>query len=324
MRASSPNEWRTTKLAWAIGLALCSYALLVDAAFPQVVTDGQVRAATLNRPNDRGPNETVRFARRPPQIGDVIEQSIAQEMRLTTVQRQGNQVADTSTAEVRNHQRRIVTTTRVEKGRTIAVQVKYVEAGKQATEGESPAASPQFATEAVAGKSYRCQRAGEKLVVTDEQGHVPPPVELERVAGDMEAIGRANPLAEYLNGRTVAVGETLQIPLEVADRLLDLRPDFGKLSRFELTLREVRDEGGVRCAVFQAMLEAVSRDSSQMHLQIAGPMVVQVDSCRAVSSNLSGPIAMSESRGSYSAAYQLISTGKLSLSLASLYRDAVR
>jgi hypothetical protein len=204
------------------------------------------------------------------------------------------------------------------------VLVRYLEAANQQSAGETFTAEQPPISSPVLGKSYRCQRDGEKLIVTDEAGKVPPPAELEIVLSDLEGVGRQSPLAEFLTGRTVAVGETVSPPLDLADRLLGLRDQFGKLTRFDLTLREVRTEEGVQCAVFQASIEAASRDSSQLHLQVAGPLVVQIDSCRAVRTNLAGPIAMSESRGSHSAAFQLISTGKLSMNIASTYRDAVR
>jgi hypothetical protein len=57
---------------------------------------------------------------------------------------------------------------------------------------------------------------------------------------------------------------------------------------------------------------------------VEGPLVMQIDSCRAVQLALSGPIGMSETRGSYSTAYQLMGAGQLKTSIESLYRDAGR
>jgi hypothetical protein len=80
----------------------------------------------------------------------------------------------------------------------------------------------------------------------------------------------------------------------------------------------------MECAVFLARVEAASSDSSQMRLQVEGPLVLQLDTCRAVRVDLSGPIGMSETRGSYSTAYQMIGTGQLKMRIASTYRDAAR
>jgi hypothetical protein len=91
-----------------------------------------------------------------------------------------------------------------------------------------------------------------------------------------------------------------------------------------LTLRETRTLEGAICAVFNASIEAASNDSSQMRLQVEGPLVVQVDTCRAVRAELSGPLALSESRGTYSTAHQVIGTGNLTVRVASTYSTATR
>ena len=78
------------------------------------------------------------------------------------------------------------------------------------------------------------------------------------------------------------------------------------------------------CAVFFANVEAISTDASQMRLQVEGPLVVQVDTCRTARISLIGPIGMSETRGSYSTAYQVIGTGRLQVNMASAYRESRR
>lgn len=295
-----------------------------NAQSQQSAIDRQVRPASLGRSAPRSPAQSVQFARRPSQIGDQVEQMIAHEMQLTTKWRQGNEIVNTTTAAAKNHQRRLVSTTQVVNGRTQAVLLRYLEAADQRSSSEQQPETSQPTTSPVVGKAYRCQRDGEKLIITDEQGNAPPPDEFEIVSADLESVGRPSPLAEFLGGRTVAVGETLSVPVEMADRVLGLQSKFGKLTRFDLTLREVRLEGGAQCAVFQASIEAVSNDSSQLRMIVSGPLVVQLDTCRAVRTSLAGPIAMSESRGSYSASFQLISTGKLSMNIAATYRDATR
>ena len=122
---------------------------------------------------------------------------------------------------MRNTQRRAVTTTEVLSGRTQAVLVRYPEATKQmlvgadasqpAADGKAPETSPPV-PQPVQGKAYRCRREpgdNGKLIVTDADGLIPPLDEFEIVAQGMEMVGRANPLAEFLAGRSVAVGQTL-------------------------------------------------------------------------------------------------------------------
>lgn len=306
-------------LATILGRPTCAQS-------PSPTIDPAVLPASANRHVPRGAaqSQSVRFGRRPPQVGDRIEQAFSHEMQLTTKWRQGQEFVNTTSVSAKNSQRRVVSTALVHEGRTQAVLVRYLDAANERSSSEQqPADTPQTPLPVV-GKTYRCQRDVHKLVITDELGNVPPPEELEIVNADMESVGRPSPLAEFLGGRTVAVGESISLPLDLADRLLGLQDKFGKLTRFDLALREVRAEDGAQCAVFQANIEAASNDSSQMRLFLNGPLVVQIDTCRAVQTALSGPIAMSESRGSYSASFQLISTGKLSMTIASTYRDAAR
>ena len=272
---------------------------------------------------------TVHFARQAARVGDEVEQSVSLEMRLTTLVRQQNQVLDQTKTTMRVMQRRAVTTTEVEAGRITAVAVRYLEATKQLTaSGNAAASEPSPPTaQPVQGKAYRCRREagdGGRLVITDEQGQTPPAEEHEIVAQNMEMIGRNNPLADFLAGQSIAVGQTIALPKDVAERLFNLGERFGEVQRFDLTLEEASVEEGTPCALFRAHVEAASNDSSQMRMEVAGPLVVQVDTCRSVRTSLSGPIGMSETRGSYSVARQLIGTGQLNMSIASRYRDTAR
>lgn len=220
----------------------------------------------------------------------------------------------------------MLTTTEVEKGRTVAIRVHYPVSTKHESiveelEPKQPTVTPQ----PVQGKTYNCRRdTGEngELVVTDESGNRPPPDEYEIVVQQMQMVGRSNPLAQFLAGRTIAVGEKVELPSSVASQIFNLGDKFGKVSRFTLTLQKVQVEQGTTCAVFQANVEAVANAATQMRLEVEGPLVVEVATCRAQNISLIGPIGMSETRGSYSTAYQVIGTGKLQMSIASIYRDA--
>ncbi len=302
----------------------------------QDVPPSAVQPASFNRAESAGAPQTVQFGRQGPRVGDQVEQLIALEMRMTTALRQGDQLVEKNETTMRNTQRRAVTTSEVLDGRTQTVLVRYPEATKQmiigadasqlTADGKSPDASSPVA-QPVKGKAYRCRREpGDdgKLTVADADGLIPPLEEYMIVAQGMEMVGRPNPLAEFLAGRKVAVGQTLALPKDVADRLFGIGERFGDVSRFDLTLQEVRAENGRACATFRASVDAASNKSSQMRMQVEGPLVIDIDSCRAVRTKLSGPIAMTESRGTYSTAYQLISTGHLTIAIDASYRDADR
>jgi hypothetical protein len=148
--------------------------------------------------------------------------------------------------------------------------------------------------------------------------------EYEIVAQHMEMVGRANPLAEFLAGRSLLVGQTVELPKDIASRILNLGEQLGDVTRFALTLKKLELREGAPCAVFNAHIEATSNNASQMRLEIEGQLVVDTETCRAVRVDLTGPIAMSETRGSFSTSYQLIGTGQLKMNVVSTFRDAKR
>jgi hypothetical protein len=321
-------------------LAFGLLGVSIRAAEPsRSATKPVVRQTTFNEAADTAAQQqSIRFGRRPASVGDQTEQTSAVEMRLTLNMRRGNDLVGKNQTTVRTSQRRVITCTAVDAGRTSTVKVQYPEATKQvlgasdaggaiAPDGKSATPQSSSVAQPVQGKTYLCRReAGEsgRLIVTDDAGNPPPTEEYEIVAQQMDMVGRANPLAQFLAGRSVAIGEKLELPKELAGKIFNLGDKFGEVTRFTLTLQKVAPENGANCAVFLASVDASSSGASQMRLQVEGPFVVEVDTCRAARINLVGPIGMSETRGSYSTAYQVIGTGRMQTTIASAYRDAQR
>lgn len=297
-----------------------------------------VKQAAFSQPPaaDSASRQTVRFGRRAVHVGDQMEQTLGLEVRLSMIMRRANELVGKNQNVTRSNQRRVIKTTAVDAGRVMAVTVSYPESTKQVVGPPDPVApavpnasnasveSPPKA-QPVQGKTYHCLREpGEngKLVVTDEAGNTPPSEEIEIVTQQMEMVGRENPFAEFLAGRTIAVGDKIELPKDLATQIFTLGDKFGEVTRFTLTLQKLQPEGGANCAVFQASVEAASSDSSQMRMQLEGQLVVQIDTCRAVRIGLVGPLGMSETRGSYSTAYQVIGTGRVQVAIASTFREA--
>lgn len=317
-------------------------ALPVQAQQPRIAAKSPVQQTTFDRAiTPLESPQSVTFTAQPTHIGDQTEQKMDLEMRLRLTMRREQELIGKNQTTVRTSQRRIVTTVAVDANRTMAVKVFYPEATKQlvGAEASTPQANGDAApaisaiaqyppvAQPVQGKTYLCRRepgADGKLIVTDEAGHRPPNEEYEIVAPQMEMVGRPNPLAQFLAGRTIAVGERLQVPKQLAKQIFNLGDKFGEVTDFTLTLEKVQRESGSDHAVFLANVDAMSNDASQMRLEVEGPLVVQVDSCRPARINLGGPIGMSETRGSYSTAYQVIGTGRLQMNIAAAFHPAVR
>ncbi|MGD9636047.1 MAG: hypothetical protein AB7G28_18030 [Pirellulales bacterium] len=282
--------------------------------------------AAYNAASPSAAAPSVTFQRRAPEIGDQLEQDFTVALELTSMVRQNTQVLEKSKSALRRTQRRTVTTTHVAAGVPVAVMVRYAEAGKLIATGpaDGPLGESKAIAQPVQGKVYRVSRNGDALLIKDEQGVIPPLAEYEIVALNMESLGRPNPLADFLSGKSIAIGQQVELPSEVAEKLMGLGGDLGKVTRFSITLREVANLEGRRCGIFQSTIEAESIDSSQMRLAVDGSLAIEVDTCRAVEANFAGPIGMSETRGSLSATYQMTGTGKMSVAIASKYSDVQR
>ncbi len=325
MNKSSSNLGRPIVRAVAV-LILAASTAAAHGEPPPSAAKAAVQQASFDRAPRGGEPQTIQFGRRAARVGDEVQQRLSLEVRLNTSLRQGNELLEKDRSMLHTSQRRVVATTAVDRNRTTAVRVRYVEATKQLTSGNSAEESTPT-VQPVQGKAYDCRRApgeGGELIVTDASGQTPPPEEYEIVAQSMETVGRPNPLAEFLAGRTVTVGETIELPKELAGQLFNLGDRYGEVTRFDLTLEKTESREGATCAVFLACVEAASNDSSQMRMQLEGPLVMQIETCRAMRLALSGPIGMSETRGSYSTVYQLLGTGQLKMGIDSLYRDAAR
>jgi len=310
---------RLTRWLVALGIVVAASSLRAQPA-----PVGQAQHASFEQPEFR----TIRFTRQEHRVGDQIEQSLSMELRLDTTVRQGTELVERNATAMCRAQHRLITTSEIEGDRTTAVRVRYVAAKTKTGRGqraqELDEKSLTATAQPVEGRAYECRRAGEQIIVTDQQGNIPPLEEFQIVAENMQSLGQANPLADFLAGRTIGIGQQIELPREVAQRLLGIGDSLGQIDQFVLTLSEVRRIDGAACAVFEATVAAASNDSSQMRLELAGPLIIQVDTCRAVEANLVGPIGMIETRGSLNHTYQMAGTGRMTVRVASTYRDVAR
>ena len=200
-----------------------------------------VQPASYNRTLAAPATQSICFGRRAPQIGDQLEQNLSVQLELTSTVRQGSEILQKSKTALDRRQRRLLTTTHVRNGMTIAVTVRYAEAAKQIATGpaDGQLGQPQQTPQPVQGKTYHVRRDGEALLITDADDAIPPLDQYEIVALNMDSLGRPNPLADFLAGKTLTVGQRIALPNEVAEKLMGLGSDLGKVSRFELTLRKV-------------------------------------------------------------------------------------
>jgi hypothetical protein len=148
------------------------------------------------------------------------------------------------------------------------------------------ARKPQSVQQPVVGKTYRVERLRGGLSIFDEEGEVPPQDEFQIVWHNMESFGKPNPLADFLAGQTVAVGQTIDLPTAAAMTLLAFGEDVVAVEQFSLTLAEVHEIDGRKRAVFGAFVSSRSHGRNQMGMQVEGKLIVDAATCRVLSLDL--------------------------------------
>lgn len=295
-------------------LLIAQQPLTQQATAQSATTQSAIAPSTTAQPATAG--QAVTFTRRGAVVGDQVEQTITVDLQLDTTARSGQQILDQQQTTLKRDHQRLVTTTQAPTGRSIAATVAYRKADRILNGGA-------VESEPVAGKTYHCQRDGKTLRITTPEGELPPLSEFQIVALNMESLGVENPLVKFFHGRTMHVGETVNLPVELAGKLLGFEDQLGKATQFSMTLVEVRSVDGRPCAVLKTKIQAASAGNGQMGLLVEGPLVMQIDACRAVSAKFTGPIGMSETHPAPGgSAMQVTGTGKLSVAIRTRYRDA--
>ena len=191
--------------------------------------------------------QSIRFA--PPQtaVGERVVQRVGMELNIHTIVKQSGKVAHDGQTNMRSRQEREIEVLQVVAGKAVQAQVTYPLSRSLSPENPDPA---DEVAQAVEGKSYLIARNGERLLVTDLEGAIPPRNEYDIVMNTMESFGQPNLLAEFLLPREIKIGERLQVPADIAKKMLGF-DSFGDVQKFELYLQEVKEIGGAAVRSFR-------------------------------------------------------------------------
>ena len=302
-----------------LAIRLATLALWLIPGPATLAPQGNLTQATFETPT--GDPQTLAsaiFTGRSAHVGDQVEQKLLFESSMKTIGRRKNEIVEQRQSVLTQRQHRVITAVDIAHNRMTEADVRYLVSERQLT---AETDSHKTEKDPVEGRKYHCFRNGTVLMVTDDQGQLPTLAEYKIVAGNMNSLGKPSPLAEFLVGKTVVVGQKISLPREVADRLFALGQSLGTVESFQLTLTEIRTIGQVRCAAFDAFLEATDHNEGQMRVQLEGLFAVEIDGCRLVSSDLEGPIGVAKSMIDAGATFHMTGTGRLHIALESRYQE---
>ena len=260
-------------------------------------------------------SDSHQFQYRAPLVGERVIQWVNINSNLKSTIRHKNQIVSSEDRRLQSEQLREITILETSNANSSKVRLTYSKA--QSVDTSDPR-KPQFQLQAVANKSYLVSRQGEELVVTDLDGKTPPADELRIVKSNMQSVGKSNPLTVFLRDRTVCVGETLEMPKELAAELLSGADGAGGVQRVALQLREVRTVEGVQCAEFQVMIEGGQGVQDAQ----SGTLVVETATCRSRRFDLDSTLATAEQRGPSGNTFTVSNRGKVRVAVKAAYRDA--
>jgi hypothetical protein len=301
-----------TRLAALIALTSTP---LVAGAQSTIAIDASVEPAAASAPAGK----VVRFHQQPTAVGDKVTQRLGVQLSLTTKITQSGQTAHESTNEMRRQQHRVIEVLKASEGRAIRVRATFPVSRRQSPENANP---DELAVQPIEGKTYVMHRDGEQMKLTDAEGSIPPQEEFKLVAESLENVGKPNPLAVLLVERHVAVGQRMLVPRDMVQQLLGFDDPVGTVRRFELTLTRVEpadEKHPAERAVFQTKIDIVPNDASPLSITLEGEMVVETETCRLASVQLTGPVQLSSIERTAGGIFQYSAGGELNLAIRSEY-----
>lgn len=301
-----------------LGVAvILSHAVVAPAE--DVAVEDVVQPATHTVGLDRSPAvnlSAVTFAHRPARVGDRAAQTVGVELTVNTAIIQAGQAANEGKNSMQRRQQRFVEVLEVVDGAVRRAHVTYPLSRTTSSADDQPG---QEVVQPVEQKSYFVTREGEQLLVRDQDNAIPSQAEFEIVVTGLKDLGLPNPLMQYLVGKTLQVGEQLKLPQATAERVMGFGGQFGRVEGFELTLKSVREIDGEPCAIFTASIEAVGEPNNPIRIHAFGEVVIQAETCRMVSAEISGPLTLSVAEHTPQGSYQYKAEGNMRLAVRSKY-----
>lgn len=274
--------------------------------------DGKTRLAAYESLPVVQAARQVSFAKRPAEVGDRVEQKLQVSLELHSTVRHGQETIETKTTTLSRQQDRAIIAREIVDGRTVGAEVQFNDY-KRTTDDKTELPP-------VVGNSYQCRRMeDDSLDISRADGSFASPIEFDLVSESMQSLGRSNPLADFLDGRTVQVGQSLEVPQKVGDALLSTDGALGSVSKFVVTLRNIDAQTGA--AQFDVQMESMGAKTTQMRLMLSGSLDVDPATGRTLNLTLSGPLGMATTIGSYSAAETTFVRGKIKMQMAASYKQ---
>lgn len=288
--------------------------------------------------------EKYRFTYRPLDVGDQASETSEFVLDLKTTVAQSHEVINVAAQKAERSERVSAERLPAEEGQTARARITY-ESSEQVTTDRSGAV--HGAERPVAGKTYIVARAGEELVIADEQGAAPPEEESKIVARAADGLGRRNPLGALLDGKTIAIGQRVDLPQEYCRQMLSGWDESLGVAPVEVMLMGTQRIDSRQCAVFHTVppgmrvakstvIRTSATDSANgvegpelkqpapAVTPIQGKFLIEFETCRVASIELDGPVNRVEVKGRPGREFEVRRKGKLHVAVHVKHERAER
>jgi hypothetical protein len=256
---------------------------------------------------EAAPEQECRFTYRPLAVGDQAHETHRFTLDLKTIRSQNGQVVDVADHAAVRSETSLVLRLPTGQGETAKVRITY-ESSEQTS--QSRVTAPQQTDRPVAGKTYIGIRRGEDLVITDEAGNEPPDDERDIVARSLDSLGKPNPLGTFFHGRTLQLGQRVQLPAEYTKKLLAGWDESLADRPLEVILMGTERVDGKLCALLHTPPAAGGQKSP-----VDGKFLIELETCRVAKVDLRGPVASQERLGAPGEEFDVRRKGKLQVAL---------
>lgn len=255
--------------------------------------------------------QSLEFTMRPTQVNDTSRQLIECQLTAERTIRQQNQLVDSSKQWLTRKQQRTLTIIEVEDGIPVRARLRYE---NSSTEILGASSQTMKIVQPIANKTYLVTRRNAQLSFSDETGGEITQEEDKLLRNQMAVFGKPNPLATFLNGKNITIGQSMVVPDAVARELLGLTGKSGKTDKLSLKLVGAKNIDGSVCGLFETLLRTSSQESS-MSMLLKGQLAVEAGTCRTRSIQFEGPVAISETRGPALGRFVVSTNGNLQVAV---------
>lgn len=258
--------------------------------------------------------QEVKFSAWKPRVGDVTETTAKMDMDATMKIAMGGQEVGAQKIARKETETKTETVLAVKDNAVTKLKTQF---GECKSEDAMPDGGSRVRNSPLSGKTFIVEKQGDKFVFTDEKGGALDEEATKELAKEYKSFGETNPMVKWLTGKSFKVGEKIEAPKDVMAHMM--KDEKLKDSQFSFVIKDVRDIGGVQCAVLDATLKLAGEPEPGMKLamDVSGEMFVALAHAEPISVKLSGPLTIGGELDQEGMKFQLDGAGKTTLEFIS-------